>query len=368
MANRTVELAIEIASRASTAGMDATVAAAKEMRSQVETAADATASRLDRVAGASENLDDKAGRATGALGALSSGFEVVGLEKYAEGLNTVAMATDFVSGVGQSLSLLLELESIQRAKAAVVAGAHAAATTAQGVAARTAAVAQGALNAVLAANPVALVVIAVVALVAAFVLAYKRSETFRQIVQAAMAAARAGVESVVDVISTLVGWITGRATAAWSVLRDAVAVTIATVREKITSVLTVVRDIFDKVTSTIGGAIDTAGDKFGTFKDRASDALNLLMTPINAIRDAIEWIIDKLANIKLPKIPDLNPFGRLAPGTIPNLGGTPTVPAQVTLNLNVTADPLADPNAIAATIIAAINDYLVRIGITPVAA
>jgi hypothetical protein len=39
----------------------------------------------------------------------------------------------------------------------------------------------------------------------------------------------------------------------------------------------------------------------------------------------------------------------------------------MTFNLHVTVDPLADPNAIAAAIVAAINDYLVRIGITPVA-
>jgi phage-related protein len=367
MANRAVELAIEIASRASTAGMDATVAAAKEMRSQVEAAADSTASRLDRVAGASENLDDKAGRATGALGALSSGFELVGLEKYAEGLNAVAMATDFASGVGQALSLALELESVQRAKAVVVSGAHAVATTAQAGAAKAAAVAQGALNVVLAANPVALVVIAVVALVAAFVLAYKRSETFRTIVQAAMATARAGIEAVIGVVTTLVGWITGRASAAWSVLRDAVVVTISVVRERIATVLDTARDIFTKVQDTIAGAIDAAKEKVEWFRDRAVDAFNLIMTPIDAIKDAITWIIEKLATIKIPKI-DL-PFGgdgRFG-GNAPGTGFPGYSPPAMTFNLHVTTDPLADPNAIAAAIVAQINAYLVRIGITPVA-
>jgi len=50
------------------------------------------------------------------------------------------------------------------------------------------AVAQAALNIVMALNPIALVVIAIIALGAALVLAYKHSETFRTIVQAAFGA------------------------------------------------------------------------------------------------------------------------------------------------------------------------------------
>lgn len=365
MSNRLVELAIEIASRASTAGMDATVDAARTMRDQVESAASSSATALDRVSSASENLDDKAGRATGALGALSSGFELVGLSQYAEGLNAVAMATDFASGVGQALGLVMELEVVQRAKAVVVAGAHTAATLAQSAAAKTAAAAQAVLNAVLAANPVALVVLAVVALVAILVLAYKRSETFRDIVQGAMAVARAAVSGVIDVITSLVGWITGRASAAWSVLRDAVTVTIATVREKITSIRETAQEIFGKVQDIVGGVMDTIGDKIESFKTGAKTAFEALMTPINAIRDAIQAVIDKIAAIKLPKV-DLNPFdGRAnSPTLVPGFGGGGG--STFTLELNVTPSPLSDPNAIAAAIVAAINDYLVRMGITPV--
>jgi hypothetical protein len=50
---------------------------------------------------------------------------------------------------------------------------------------------QGALNVVLAANPIGLVVIAIAALVAGLVLAYKNSETFRNIVQAVFGAVKA---------------------------------------------------------------------------------------------------------------------------------------------------------------------------------
>lgn len=57
--------------------------------------------------------------------------------------------------------------------------------------------AQAALNAVLAANPIGLVVAAIALLVAGFVLAYKNSETFRDIVNGAFAAVKAGASALV---------------------------------------------------------------------------------------------------------------------------------------------------------------------------
>jgi len=61
-------------------------------------------------------------------------------------------------------------------------------------------VAQAALNFVMAANPIGIVVLAIAALVAAFVLAYQKSETFRNGVQALFSAISNGVEFSVNVI------------------------------------------------------------------------------------------------------------------------------------------------------------------------
>lgn len=55
---------------------------------------------------------------------------------------------------------------------------------------------QAAFNAVMAANPIALIIIAVIALVAAFVIAYKKSETFRNFVNAALQKIKAVALSV----------------------------------------------------------------------------------------------------------------------------------------------------------------------------
>jgi hypothetical protein len=69
---------------------------------------------------------------------------------------------------------------------------------------KAAAVAQAALNAVMLANPITLVVLAIVALVAAFVIAYKKSETFRAIVDAAFA----GIKKAITVaVAFVVGFV-----------------------------------------------------------------------------------------------------------------------------------------------------------------
>jgi len=83
------------------------------------------------------------------------------------------------------------------------------------------AIAQVGLNFVLSANPIALVVIGLIALGVAIYAAYKKSETFRDIVNGAWAAVRLAVGAVA-------GWITGTVlpavTAAWSAISSAAVI------------------------------------------------------------------------------------------------------------------------------------------------
>lgn len=65
------------------------------------------------------------------------------------------------------------------------------------------------LNAVLAANPVGLVILAIAALVALVVLAYKKSETFRRVVNAVWAAIKSAWGAIPGLVSTVVSKITG---------------------------------------------------------------------------------------------------------------------------------------------------------------
>lgn len=70
-------------------------------------------------------------------------------------------------------------------------------------------VAQAALNLVMSANPIGMVVVAIMALVAAFVIAYNKSETFREIVQGLFAAIKTGVEFSVNAIKGYLEFVLG---------------------------------------------------------------------------------------------------------------------------------------------------------------
>lgn len=256
MATRTTTLALEVVADLGDAPADfgrieTAAAAAATAVDKMQAATDGASEGIGRVAGAAEGLDSTSAAATGALGALSSGFELVGADKAAAGLQKAAQATDFLSGVGQAAALA---QKGQAAATAVLTGA------------------QGALNAVMAANPIALVVLAVVALTAGLVLAYNKSESFRDIVD------KAG-----DVAADAFG---------------------------------LVVDAGQKVADKIGDLVDKAKglpDGFRDAKDKVAGFMADLLAPIQAVIDKVQGVIDKIKDIKLPDLPDLNPF-RLATG------------------------------------------------------
>lgn len=202
-------LAIEIQSDASdaSAAFDKVGSSAESMGKSVDTAskkADTATSRLEGAAEGADALDSKAAQATGSLGALSSGFELVGADKYATGLQSAALATDFFAGVGEGANLILESSAGLQVKntALKIKDAVVSKTSAAATAVMTAA--QVALNAVMSANPIALVILGLVALTAAFVVAYKKSDTFRKIVNGAFNAVR---KVVVGLVSKTVGFV-----------------------------------------------------------------------------------------------------------------------------------------------------------------
>lgn len=303
----TVELGIKVAATADVDAFDKVASSARSMGDGVDAAAakaDAASSRFDNVATSAENLDDRAGKATGALGALSAGFELVGAEKYAGALQGAAMATDFASGVGQAYNLVLELESVKRAKAIVTSGAHKAVTVATTAATKAAAAGQWALNAALSANPLGLVVLALVAVGAGLVLAYKKSETFRNIVDTAFAAAKRAVEPVVNTIG----------------------------------------NIAEKVGDAIGWVRDKLPPAFESAKTKVVSAVEAMLAPITNVYNAVVNLIDKIKQIDFPDLPDIPGFRMqaltVAAGPpIPNSQyadpWAPNDPGRATVNITV---------------------------------
>lgn len=275
MATRTTELVTRVVAEVAdaTAGLDAVGSAGAAAAAGVDkaaAAASAAGGKLDAVAGSADNLDSKMGAATGALGALSSGFELVGLEQYAAGLQSAGLATDFLSGVGQSLTLVMESTKIQTALAKGQTIAHAAAS--KGSAAATAVLtgAQKALNVAMRANPVGLIITALTLLVGGLVVAYNKSDSFRAIVNRVGEAGR-------DAFSLVGEWV-GKA-------------------------VDVVKDI-----ATAAGNVP---EKFTAMKDKAVEIGAALLSPFTAVKDAIDNIIELIGKIKIPDI-DVPFVGRVS--------------------------------------------------------
>ncbi|MFI0914232.1 phage tail tape measure protein [Streptomyces abikoensis] len=109
-----------------------------------------------------------------------------------------AMRTAGLAALQFSRSMLASAVAGLRAAGAWVA--ERIALLASAVAARTAAIAQWALNAAMDANPIMLIVLGIAALVAALVYAYNHFTTFRVAVQAVFRVVTAGVSFVVDFV------------------------------------------------------------------------------------------------------------------------------------------------------------------------
>ena len=141
-------------------------------------------------------------------------------EKMAQLKETIGIATSVVASAGAAflaykgyVAAATAIEVIHTAATTAMTAAHAAAEAGT----TGLALAQAALNAVLEANPIGLVVAALAALAAGLTTAYKTSETFRNAVNSAFSAvkniAQSAIGTVVDWINDLVAKIEGAAAA-----------------------------------------------------------------------------------------------------------------------------------------------------------
>jgi phage-related protein len=135
------------------------------------------------------------------------------------------------------------------------------------------AIAQGLLNIAMSANPIAIVVIAVVALVAAFIIAYKKSETFRNIVNGALGKVKDVATTVFNFIKDLVIkvfdalkpvvtkflekakeiWplIQAAAKKAWDAIKTVISAAVKIIGTTIKTVVTVATTVFDGVKKVV---------------------------------------------------------------------------------------------------------------------
>ena len=306
--------------------VDVAAAAASSAVSDLGNDAATSARKLGISADAADELAGKAGKTTGALGALSAGFELVGLEKYAEGLQSAAMATDFVSGAGDAYNLVMESTAVKTVAAKAATIANTVATGAQTVATTAMTAAQTAFNAVMTANPIALVVLAIAALVAGLILAYKKSETFRGIVKDVGEVGKAAIGFVVDKGKDLADLAGKVLPAAFDTGKNLIVGYLKLVTLPIRTLVDVGMEVVDVAKNDIPNA-------FGSAADKAKEIGSAITKPFRDVIDLVDDLIDKVKNIKIPDLPDINPFNRATAGAFDGTGlaglGTSSQPAYI---------------------------------------
>jgi phage-related protein len=260
---------------------------------------------------------------------------------------------------------------------------------ASAAATRTVAAAQWAWNAAMSANPIGLVIAAVVALVAGFILLYKRSERFRAIVQAVMAASRKAIDAVWKVLQR-VGHFIGvvlvtywrvystAAKVAWNVVRTVVTTVIGKVvsivqgaRARLVAVWDAVKAaavrvwnaLRDTVVSVVTRIVEKAADvreKFGNafqgILDKGREVFAALLAPIQKVIDLVEKVVDAISNIKLPDI-DLPNIPGLRAIAVPVAGRAAPAGGGDTVNIHLPLLAALDQRMIALLITALENYY-----------
>lgn len=318
MPSRAAQLAVELTERGASdvaGGLDQVTSSAKRMGDSVDTAskqADVAGSRMDTAAEGADELASKGSQAAGALGGLG---ELIG-GPFGAAMQTGGIAMQAAADSGDLLNAAVENSIVSSVRAKAATAAKTVADKASAVATRATTVAQKALNLAQRASPIGLIITGVILLVGLLVLAYKRSATFRAIVQSAMAGAKAAVDKLGDAFSGLVGVVRG----VFSLIKTVVGTYIG---------------IYVKAFELLGKG---AGKAWDFLRDKALDAIRAITAPIQAIIDLVDSLLDKISSIHLPHV-DLNPFRSGGGGVTTGGGGRPGGGDSFTISLQVVATP-----------------------------
>lgn len=169
----------------------------------------------------------------------------------------------------KKLSVETIKNTVETIKNGVATAANTIKTAAQTVATNAMTVAQKALNLAMRANPILLVVTALAALTGAFILAYKKSETFRDIINGAF-----------DAVKTAAG-----------VVKDGVETAVGAIKTAFDGIVTFLKDWGLLLLGPVGLVVKE-WDKIGAGAGAAKDAI------VGAFKKAVEWLgglADKIA-------------------------------------------------------------------------
>lgn len=156
---------------------------------------------------------------------------------------------------------------------------------------KAAAAAQWVLNAALAANPIGLVIIAIIALVAALVIAYKKSETFRKIVDAAFKAIKA-------VVSSVVGWFREYVPKVFEFVVNAVKTYVNVYKTVVTTVFNAVKTVVTAAVTVIRTVVTTYFNIVRTVVTTVMNAVKTVVTTVwNAVKSAFTAAAEAITTV-----------------------------------------------------------------------
>ncbi len=280
------------------------------------TLSDNTGTKIDSFKRRFELMTAGVGDAVGPLGAALPALG--GLTTTLGGLGPVGgKVKDLAVGLGSAAKSAAMFATAQAAGLATTLRTNASlaaqtvALVAQTVATKVAAVAQGIFNAIMALNPIFLIVLAVVAFIAILVLAYTKVEWFRNFVDAAF-------RLVLGVITSVVDWVRNN----WPLL-------LAIITGPIGLAVLFITSHFDKIKGAFTAVKDFIVDVARGIFDPLIDAFKAVVGAIISAWNAIDFGI----HIKIPSwVPGLGGKGfdvdDIFPD-IPNFGGGGIVPGSV---------------------------------------
>jgi murein DD-endopeptidase MepM/ murein hydrolase activator NlpD len=171
-----------------------------------------------------------------------------------------------------------------KAREAVAWTASRAAMIAASVASKAVTAAQWLLNAALTANPIGIVVVAIAGLVAALVIAYKKSETFRKVVQTVWAAVKLAAKTTLDwlraAIPAVIGWLAG----AWAKTKAILVNPVIEAGRRISTGVAEIRGKFSAAATWVRS----------TFSDGWARLREILLAPVRYARDKIGDVLGQI--------------------------------------------------------------------------
>lgn len=286
--------------------------------------ADNLASKGSQAAGGLSGLGDLAAQQGGVIGALGGTMMTAGI------------ATQALADSGDLLNVVTESTIVKKGLDKVATIGSTVATIAGTAATKAATAGQWLLNAALSANPVGLIVIGLVALVAGLVIAYKKSETFRNIVNGAFHAVSGAAKPVVNLftkgipnaVSSVVRFVKSH----WKPIIAIILGPVGLIVAGVSGHLDDIRDKFNGIVDFVGGIPGRIRNLVGKFGDAGAALIGSMVhglsNPIGSVGPIAESVVNAIIGFLNDHLPhsisiDKGPLHFTVPlfPTIPRLAG-----------------------------------------------